>query len=251
MSRYTDVDLKNKRLPPVGGYWNERLVSLEEAAKPIESLFTDLKRSVKTAKKHCTFPSKHGLTHDESAAVYLYTMEGGERSFYRVLNEALRSDNRPALRPWFAFLKLFEEATKKLPTVKGNLWRGIVGNVSGQFTKDEVLTWWSVSSCSLSLSVIQGFLGSGDNSTLFLIEAVNGRDASSYSYYPNESEVILCLGTELRVKGDTLKHQGGLNIVHLLQLTDNDSDDEEQLPKAVAQLDIKPKVSSEKATGRY
>lgn len=36
MSRYIDIDLKMKRLPPVTGYWHEKLVSLEEALKPIE-----------------------------------------------------------------------------------------------------------------------------------------------------------------------------------------------------------------------
>jgi hypothetical protein len=253
MSRYTDIDLKNKRLPPVGGYWNENIVSLKEAVKPIESLFHDLKRSVKVAEKHCTFPSKHGLTRDESAAVYLYTMEGGENSFYRVLNEALRSENRPALKPWFPFLKLFDEALNKLPIVKGSVWRGVPGNISGQFMKDQVLTWWSISSCSQSVDVIQGFLGSGSNSTLLMIEAVNAKDVSIYSYYPNESEVILGLGTELRVKGDALKHHGGLNIVHLVQLKDDDEEEEEEeeLPKAVAKMDLKPEVPVAGAVGKY
>jgi hypothetical protein len=112
MSRYGDIDFKNKKLPPVGGYWSEKLVSLEEALKPIETQIDELNRSIKLAKKHCTFPSKHGLTRDESAAVYLYTMEAGESSFYKVLNNALRSENRPALKSWFSFLRLFDEALK-------------------------------------------------------------------------------------------------------------------------------------------
>jgi hypothetical protein len=253
MNRYTDVDLKNKKLPPVGGYWNERLVSLEDALKPIEPLFHDLKRSIKTAKKHCTFPSKHGLTHDESAAVYLYTMEGGENSFYQVLNEALRSENRPALKPWFPFLKLFDEALKKLPIVKGSVWRGVPGDISGQFMKDQVLTWWNISSCAQSVDIIQGFLGSGNNSTLLMIEAVNAKDVSSYSYYPNESEVLLGLGTELRVKGHILKHHSGLNIVHLVQLKDDDDDDdnEDELPEAVAKINLKPELPVAGAVGKY
>ncbi len=60
--------------------------------------------------------------------------------FLKVLNEALRSENRPALKPWFPFLKLFDMALNKLPTVKGNIWREVPGDVSGMFTKDEVLT---------------------------------------------------------------------------------------------------------------
>jgi hypothetical protein len=207
----------------------------------------ELNRSIKMAKKYCTFPSQHGLTHDESAAVYLYTMEGGQNSFYKVLNKALRSENRPALKPWFPFLKLFDVALKKLPNVKGSVWRGVPGDVTQQFTKGLVLTWWSISSCSQSMDIVQDFLGSDNNSTLFMIETVNGKDISSYSYYPRESEILLGLGTELRVKSNTLKHQGGLNIVHLVELSD---DNVEQLSKAIAQMDLKPEVSVKGAAGK-
>jgi hypothetical protein len=221
MRRYTDVDLTNKKLPPIGKYWNENLVSLEDALKPIERLVHNLKRSMETAKKNCTFPSNHGLTRDESAAIYLYTMEGGKNSFYRVLNEALRSKNRSALQPWFPFLKLFDEALKKLPIVEKSVWRGVPGNISRQFKKGQVVTWWSISSCSRSLDIVKGFLGSAKNSTLFMIEAVNAKDVSSYSCYQNESEVMLGLGTKLRVEDIPLNHHGGLNIVHLVQLNDD------------------------------
>jgi hypothetical protein len=247
MSRYTDIDLTNKKLPPISGYWSEKVVSLEEALKPIESSIDELSRSIKVAKKHCTFPSEHGLTRDESAAVYLYTMEGGENSFYKVLNAKLRSENRAALKPWFPFLKLFDMAIKKLPTVKGCIWRGISGDVSGQFTKDQVLTWWGISSCSPSLDVIKGFLSPDTCSTVFMIEAINGKDVAGYTYFPHENEILLSLGTELQVKSDTLKHHGGLNIVHLVELSD---DDVEELPKAIAEMDLKPKVPVEVAASK-
>lgn len=245
MSRFTDIDLENKNLPAICGYWSVKLVSLEQALQPIEPLIEELGRSIKAAKKYCRFPSEHGLTHDESAAVYLYTMEAGESSFYLVLNQALRSENRPALRPWFAFLKLFDRALNKLPTVKGSLWRGIPGSVNGNFRKDQELTWWSISSCSTSLTVIKNFLGSETNSTMFMIEAVNGKDVTGYTNFPTENEVLLGLGTQLYVKDDALK-LGGLNIVHLVELSE-DGDTAKKLPKTLAKLDLKPK-SSEKAT---
>ena len=233
MSRYSDIHFQTKKLPPVSGYWNEDLVSLEAALKPIESLFNDLSRSIKTAKKHCTFPSPHGLTQDESAAVYLYTMDGGQKSFYRVLNNALRAENRAALRVWFPFLKLFEVAISKLPTIRGSVWRGVPEDVSSQFKRDQVFTWWSISSCSQSVDVIQDFLSANNESTLFMIEVLNARDISSYSYYPSENEVLLTIGTELRVKADILQHPGGLKIVHLVQL--NHDDDDEDLSRDTVQ----------------
>lgn len=228
MSRYTDINFQTKKLPPVSGYWNEDLVTLEVALKRVESLFSDLPRSIRTAKKHCTFPSPHGLTHDESAAVYLYTMDGDQKSFYKILNNALRSENRAILRVWFPFLKLFEVAIKKLPSIKGSVWRGVPEDVSSQFKRDQTFTWWSISSCSQSVNVIQDFLSANSNSTLFMIEVFKAKDVSSYSYYPNENEVLLTIGTELRVKGDILQHPGGLKIVHLVQMKNDDDDDDDE-----------------------
>jgi hypothetical protein len=240
MSRYTDVDHRNRVLPHVGAYWSVELVSLEEALKPVEESINELDRSVNTAKKHCNFPSEHGLTLDESAALYLYTMESDKNSFYKVLNEALRSDNRPAIKPWFPFLKLFDIALSKLPTVKENIWRGVSGDISRQFKKDEILTWWSISSCTKSLDVIEEFLGSDANSTLFMIESVNGKDVSKYTAFPNENEVIMGVGTELRVKSNTLNHHGGLNVVHLVELSNDD--DVEQLSDSPGTMNFKQQI---------
>jgi len=238
MNRFTDVDLENKNLPAATGYWAMKLVSLEEALKPIEPSIEELARSIKAAKKYCHFPSEHGLTHDESAALYLYSMEAGENSFYLVLNEALRSENRPALRPWFSFLKLFDKALSKLPIVKGNVWRGISGNVKGKIKENQAFTWWSISSCSTSLKVVQNFLGSTSNSTLFMIEAVQGRDITGYTSFPDEHEVLLGIGTELRVKDDGLQHAGGLRVVHLVEIIE---DSVESLSNPLANASISSK----------
>ena len=37
-------------------------------------------------------------------------MEWGDTTLYRVLNKALRSENRQALKIWFPYLKLFDTA---------------------------------------------------------------------------------------------------------------------------------------------
>ncbi|CAF5107271.1 unnamed protein product, partial [Rotaria magnacalcarata] len=52
-------------------------------------------------------------------------MEWGDTTLYRVLNKALRSENRQALRIWFPYMKLFDTALDKLPTVKEAVWRGV------------------------------------------------------------------------------------------------------------------------------
>jgi hypothetical protein len=90
MNRFGDIEFSSKRLPPVYGYESEELVPLETALETIESQIRELPRYIKIAKKYCHFPSEHGLSKDESAAVYIYTMEWDDTTLYRVLNKALR-----------------------------------------------------------------------------------------------------------------------------------------------------------------
>ncbi|CAF4039247.1 unnamed protein product [Rotaria sp. Silwood1] len=221
MNRFGDIDASFKRLPPVYGYHAEKLVSLEEALQAIKAHINGLPHFIKIAKQYCHFPSEHGLSHDQSAAVYIYTMEWGETTLYRVLNKALRSENRQALKIWFPYLKLFDTALDLLPTVKEGVWRGIPLDICKNFTKNQTLTWWSFNSCSSSVNVIKNFLGGENNATLFLIETFNGKKISGYTEYENEDEIILRMGNRFRVKSDILKQSNGSYLVHLIELGDN------------------------------
>src|ERR1700722_2773969 len=101
MLRFSDIEPNTKRLPPVYGYLTHELVPLQQALEPILPRIKQLDRFIKIAKTECHFPSEHGLTREESAAVFLYTMEWGENSFYQVINHALRAEDRSTLKPWF------------------------------------------------------------------------------------------------------------------------------------------------------
>jgi hypothetical protein len=140
MSRYTDVEPTPKRLPPVNGYIAHQLLSLQKALESILPRFDQLDSFVKIAKNECHFSSEHGLTRHESVAVYLYTMEWGENSFYRTLNRVLRSEDRQVLQSWFGYLKLFDTAVQKLPTVRGNVWRGTIRDMDKDFNEDDEFT---------------------------------------------------------------------------------------------------------------
>ena len=222
MNRFGDIDLSFKRLPLVYGYRSAKLVSIEQALESIQSQIDQLHYYIKIAKKHCHYPSEHNLTQDESASIYIYTMEWGETSLYRLLNKALRDENRQALEIWFPYLKLFDTALDKLPTVKEILWRGVSIDIGKSFTKNQLVTWWSVNSCSSSIDIIKNFLGNDKSSTLFLIEAINGKKVSGYTAYETEDEVILKMGTEFRVKSNALEQSNGSHIVHLIEIDDND-----------------------------
>ncbi|CAF3504358.1 unnamed protein product [Rotaria socialis] len=78
-----------KKIPPVYGYRTEKLVSIEKALEPIVPHIDELPYYIKIAKKYCHFPSEHGLTQDQSAAIYIYIMEWGDITLYHVLDKAL------------------------------------------------------------------------------------------------------------------------------------------------------------------
>ncbi|CAF1023316.1 unnamed protein product [Rotaria sp. Silwood1] len=141
MPRFTDIDPNNKKLSPVYGYLTHPLLPLRRALEPILREIDQLDRFITIAINECHFPSEHGLTRDESAAVFLYSMEWGDNSFYQVLNRALRSEDQQALKRWFEYLKLFDVALHKLPTDRLNVWRDVNGNISKNFKKGEEITW--------------------------------------------------------------------------------------------------------------
>ncbi|CAF3132854.1 unnamed protein product [Rotaria sp. Silwood2] len=241
MSRFLDIDLNKKRIPPNYGYRNQSLLSLNNALEPIVPRIDNLRQYVKEALEKCHFPSEHDLTHDESASIYLYTMEWGAHSLYRSLNNDLRSEDPSALTPWFNYLKLFEIALTKLPKEKKRLWCGTKDDVNNNFIKGSEIIWRSVSSCSTTLDVIKEFLGNDKNSTLFMIEAVTGRNLSGYTKYPDENEVLLGSGTRLSVESDDLTLNDGLKVVYLVEITDNNN---ATLPAVMNMISITSKSGS-------
>ena len=244
MNRFTEYQRENSKLKPIVGYWACPLVPLEQALKEFFSQINELQRSVTEAKRHCTYPSQDKLTRDESAALLLYTTEAGEHSFYLALNQILREEDRSKIRPWFSYLKLLDTALNKLPTVKGNIWRAVSGNVTSDYKKNQVITWWTVTSCSTSAEVVKAFLKPNQEATLFMIEAVNGKNIAGYTMYPDEHEVILGLGTQLRIVDIGFQH-GNLRVVQLKEVNDNEYDDEQdELVQSLAATSVIPKPSN-------
>ncbi|CAF4038557.1 unnamed protein product, partial [Rotaria sordida] len=133
-------------------------------------------------------------------------------------------------------------ALNKLPTAKGNVWRAVPGNVAGDYKKNQILTWWSITSCSTSADVVKAFLKPNQEATLFMVEAINGKNIAGYTMYPDEHEVILGVGTQLRVKDIGFQH-GNLRVVHLEEVDENADDDQEELAAAMATTYVTPKPS--------
>jgi hypothetical protein len=190
----TFSELEEANRSPIFGYEDLPLLTLEEAVEKIIPLIPHLMDYVATAKEKYNRHSSL-LTRDESAAIYLYSMG---TSFFSCLNKTLRAENRGALKPWFAFLKLF------------------ITDDTLTFVDDEIHIWWSVNSCSMALNIVQSFLGG--EGTVFAIDALDGKDISEFSAMPDEKEVVLMPGTRVRRRFESLNVNGTIFILHLEQI---------------------------------
>ncbi|CAF0810886.1 unnamed protein product, partial [Didymodactylos carnosus] len=218
VDRFLDAEEEpSQTLIPIQGYEKAPLVSLEEAVEPIQTLIPNLDSMVKTAKRNSRKPSDD-LTPDESAAIHLYTMQWPKPhpSLYTLLNKKLRSQDRDTLILWFSYLKLFLTALHKLPSFKGTIWRGVQGNLSDQYDKDQI--WWGASSCTETMNVMEEFVGLDGVRTLFNIECINGKVIRAHSYYKTENEILLMPGTYLQVVSKW-RAAKDLYIIHLRETT--------------------------------
>jgi hypothetical protein len=204
-------ELQEANRNPIYGYQHLLVLTLEEATKEIIPLVPGVANYVSTAKKEC---NRHStlLTRDESAAIYLYSMQ---TPIFSSLNNTLRTKSRPALKPWFAFLNLFITALKKLPSTKDIVWRGINDDVSSMFVDNDVQIWWSVNSCSMALNVVEFYLG--EKGTVLAIDAIHAKDISAFSAMPDEKEFVLIPGTCVRVKCPSLNFIDRFFLIHLTE----------------------------------
>ena len=156
-SRFTDLlnEPVDHLLSPIKGYQDKPLISLSEAVKPIEKRFREIEDYVFVASENCKNPAG-GLTQDESAAIYLYTMQfDNGPSLDHLLNQSLRAEEREELKSWFSFLKLFLTALYKLPSQRETVWRGIRDiDLSSKYKTGTKFVWWGVSSCTTNIEVI-------------------------------------------------------------------------------------------------
>ena len=223
--RFGDVaDEPMRMLPPIEGYQDRPLVSLEEAVKPLVKHIPDLEAKASEVKESCQNLSNLTLTHDEIASIRLYTMEWKKKkpSLYTLLNERLRSANRSTLIDWFLYLRLFINALAKIPSRPRLLFRGVKLNLSADYQMGEVVTWWAFSSCTDSMEVLESaaFCGKTGPRTIFQIDCYSGKDVRQYSKYPTESEVLLIAARQFRVTSKT-DHGDGLSIVQLQETEPN------------------------------
>ncbi len=219
--RFLDVGQEPRRmLQPIEGYQKMPLVSLEKAVESIVFCCPDIHRRVFIAMSNCENPAD-GLNQNESASIFLYTMEWEPRDecLYYVLNKTLRTENRQKLKPWYSYLKLMLTALQKLSPQVLTIWRGVTLDLSQQYEIGKRYVWWAFSSCTRSVAVLESdqFLGKYGSRTLFNIECNNGKNIRSHSYIDVEDEILLLPATQFEVISK-LNPSADLHIIHLKQV---------------------------------
>ena len=207
---------------PIVGYAAEPLLPLVKACGPLNNIIHDLPSYVQLALHETPETPPDQLTVDESAAIRLYTMEWEEphRSLYSMLNHTLKRGTREELRPYFKYMKLFMTALIKLPCSPSlTVWRGVTKNLSAEFPPNTPVTWWSFSSCTTALSILENnmYLGKSGERTLFSVEAINGRTIRNHSHFVTEDEILLLPGTHMIVQSQ-FSPAPELQIIHLKQV---------------------------------
>lgn len=220
--RLSDMIQEPKRmLPPIKGFENLDLVSLEKAVAPLISIIPEIDQMVYTVKQNCDNP-KDSLTPDESASIMLYSMEWTphDNSFYFILNKTLRSEDRQLLKPWFLYLRLFIHALSKLPsTVEQNVYRGIKLDLRNDYPINKTFVWWGFSSCTNKVEVLENeeFFGKTGQRTLFTIECHSGKDIRNHSMFPTENEILLMAATQFQVISN-FNPGNGLYIIQIKEI---------------------------------
>ena len=207
---------------PIVGYASEPLLPLVKACAPLNTIIHNISHYIQVALHETSEQPTNDLTIDESAAIRLYTMEWEEpyRSLYSMLNHTLKQCTREELRPYFRFLKLLMTALVKLPCEPPlTVWRGVTKNLSAQFPPGTPVTWWSFSSCTTALTVLENnlYLGNTGERTLFSVEVINGRTIREHSYFVTEDEILLLPGTHMIVQSQ-FSPAPDLHIIHLKQV---------------------------------
>ena len=215
------VDKNTLEPSPIIEYADEPLLPLSKACAPLTTILHNLPFYIQMALEETPVQPPDSLTIDESAAIRLYTIEWDKphQSLYSMLNYTLKDANRENLRPYFKYLKLFLTALVKLPCAPPlTVWRGVTRDLSAEFPPGTPVTWWSFSSTTTELGVLENnmYLGVSGDRTLFSVEVVNGRSIQAHSYFVTENEILLLPGTYMVVQSQ-FSPAPELHVIHLKQ----------------------------------
>ncbi|XP_064613947.1 uncharacterized protein LOC135477688 [Liolophura sinensis] len=146
------------------------------------------------------------LTKHELAAIFLLIGQNDSKDcFSRVLQEKIVSNNPSDIRPFLSYLRLVTKALRKLPSIGGNVWHMVSGDVSTLYPVGLVFTWHGFSKCCYSFQTLNSVFESvsHENRTLFNILSATGRIVGQLSDCTSFPHVLLMPGVYYQVTSVT------------------------------------------------
>ena len=142
-------------LSSINDYEDMPLLSLKMTVENLDSVLPKASQNAHIATQKCAQPD-HGLTQDQSAALYFYTMnwKSSNQAISTQLNAALRSEDRTQIIPYFFYLKLIISALDKLKSVKKTVWRGVKADVSNDYPRGKIIIWQGFRYASAFLFIV-------------------------------------------------------------------------------------------------
>lgn len=197
--RFTQIALTPQDpLKIIEGYQKESLVSLEEALRPFQNQIDRLSEQIIEAKRNCRQLSEHGLTSDQAAAIYLYSMKTHSNSVFHHLHRTWLSNDRSEMKLWFKYLRLFNSGLNKLPEAKIDSWQGIVHSDQWErrLKSDSFPVFTFLGSTSPSFDLIKTHLMEKSPTKIIFIgyENLKSKDVTGYTH-ADFREIFLQPGT--------------------------------------------------------
>eukprot|EP01124_Arcella_intermedia_P010982 TRINITY_DN17487_c0_g1_i1.p1 TRINITY_DN17487_c0_g1~~TRINITY_DN17487_c0_g1_i1.p1 ORF type:complete len:308 (+),score=70.86 TRINITY_DN17487_c0_g1_i1:136-1059(+) len=151
-----------------------------------------------------TVAPKYNISNNEASAIVYYTYDVSslglseltrEDNIYKKLNSILCKRNMSAIDVWRDFLFYFISGLEKLPSCNKTVFRALdvpLCEVSKQYKEGNQVVWVGLTSTSCDREVVDSFINEKEKKGTFIsIEAIEAKDISSFSYFPNEKELLL------------------------------------------------------------
>jgi hypothetical protein len=143
---------------------------------------------------------------------------------YGPLNQALRAQNRDAVKPWRAFIWLLMHALRKVPAVRSGVtvYRGMsisLSKLGANYATGGMFHLPAFTSTSSHVEVMHSFMGGGAKVMLHLTLTEDvARNITDFSLFATEREVLLPPNMLFRVKSSYHDDISGLHILQCTQL---------------------------------
>ena len=165
------------------------------------------------------------LPDDELFALVAYTYdtgEGKEGNLYFELNNALRkrgsADRATLMDVWGAYLYYLLSGLSKLASTKTIVYRGYPdkAKVQAQYQLGRPIQWGAFSSTSTDIDATKAFTNM-EHGVVFKLTVLSGKIIKAYSYFADESEVLVSPQARFVVSSEPYVADDGYTYVDMVE----------------------------------